>query len=392
MIENTRSKKPLVYIGIALIIALGLLAGLWYTLAPQKTDINAKISSGSDILYAPPGEGFKRVTQPRAFTFPEDNGSHPEYQTEWWYYTGNLTDLDGRRFGYQLTFFRHGLSAAPITRTSEWATNESYLAHFTITDIDNNQFHAFDQASRGAAGLAGATSSPLNIFVEGWSATGDQPTTLRANRDGIGLELDLSSIKAPTLQGDGGVSPRSSKPGDASYYYSLTRMETNGTIRLGEQSFTVEGYSWFDHEWSTGLLDRGQVGWDWFGIHLDDGQDIKWGQIRQPDGSLVIGNGTITGPASAGREGGLAPITVLQKNDLRLTVLEKWTSPHTGAVYPSRWRMEIPKAGIDIEIKPFIPDQELRFPLITYWEGAISVAGSHAGRGYAELTGYGLER
>jgi len=361
---------------------------LWSVLSKNKTVIDSRIVSDTNILYAAPIEGFKRVIEPRVFAFPEDHGPHLDYQTEWWYYTGNLSDSNGRQFGYQLTFFRHGLSSQPITRTSEWAANQSYLAHFTITDIESGQFYFFDQVSRGAVGLAGATTEPQNIFVEGWSATNTQPTKLIARRDGIGLELNLMSTKAPTLQGDGGISPRSPKPGDASYYYSLTRMETTGVIQLDQQRFIVTGESWFDHEWSTGLLDRGQVGWDWFGIHLDDGQDIKWGQIRQPDGSLVVGNGTITGPLNPGRGGGFALLTDLQQGDMRLTVLDTWISPHNGNVYPSRWRMEIPKAGIDVEIYPVIPDQELRFSLITYWEGAIAVTGTHSGQGYVELTGY----
>lgn len=377
------------YLLVVVVIFGGLGISLSLVLNNEKTSVNAQIVPDTNILYAAPIAGFKRVTEPRVFTFPEDHGPHLDYQTEWWYYTGNLSDSNGRQFGYQLTFFRHGLNSQPITRTSEWATSQSYLAHFTITDIESGQFHFFDQVSRGSAGLAGATSEPQTIFVEGWSATGTQPTKLIAHRDGIGLEINLMSIKSPTLQGNGGISPRSPKPGDASYYYSLTRMETTGTIQLGQQKFTVTGESWFDHEWSTGLLDRGQVGWDWFGIHLDDGQDIKWGQIRQPDGSLVVGNGTVTGPQNPGRGGGFALVTDLQQGDMRLTILDTWTSPHTGIVYPTRWRMEIPKIGIDVEIHPFIADQELRFPLITYWEGAVNVTGTHTGRGYVELTGYG---
>jgi predicted secreted hydrolase len=379
------SKYKFLFLG--LIVSVGLGGGLWYVLKPaQKATVNANVSA----LNLQSGEGFKQATEVRAFTFPDDHGPHRDYQTEWWYYTGNLKTEEGREFGYQLTFFRQGLSSEPISRTAELAANEVYLAHFTVTDVEAGEFYSFERVSRGSqTGLAGAKSNPYHIFVEDWSAEGTGSTvTLTARNDTIAIKLDLESEKQPTLQGNGGLSAKGTNVGQASYYYSLTRMKTTGAITIKDQTFNITGSSWFDHEWSTNSLGQGQVGWEWFGLHLDDGRDVMWGQLRRADGSIDFAAGSITGPNIQGRTG-MNELTILQSDDAILSKLNTWASPATNVEYPTSWRLQIPQADLDLEITALIPNQELRLNSITYWEGAVGITGSVTGRGYAELTGYG---
>jgi predicted secreted hydrolase len=330
---------------------------------------------------------FKRATEPRPLIFPTDHGPHPEYQTEWWYYTGNLQSADGRRWGYQLTFFRSGITPTAPERPSQWATNGVYLAHFTVTNAAGQRFIANAQMARGGAiELAGAQANPYHVFVKNWSAEGTGDTArLRAATDGASIDLDLRSLKPATLQGDRGLSQKSAEPGNASYYYSLTRMQTTGTIIFEGTSTEVTGLSWMDHEWGTSALSNEQVGWDWLGMQLSDGSDLMWGQLRRTDGSADSITGSLTAADSA--------VTSLHDGDVQWTPLDTWESPHTGVRYPSRWRLQISKVGLDVELTPLIADQELRVGL-TYWEGAVRVAGSRNGQpidgyGYVELTGYG---
>jgi predicted secreted hydrolase len=379
------SKYKLLLLGLILVVGLG--GGVWYVLKPsKKAAVNANVS----VLNLPPGEGFKQATEVQAFSFPDDHGPHRDYQTEWWYYTGNLKTEEGREFGYQLTFFRQGLSSKPISRTAEWAANEIYLAHFTVTDIEAGEFYSFERVDRGGqTRLAGASGSPYHIFVEDWNAQGTGSTaTLTARNDTIAINLDVESEKQPTLQGNGGLSAKGTQVGQASYYYSLTRMKTSGTISIKNQTFNIAGLSWFDHEWSTNSLGQDQVGWEWFGLHLDDGRDIMWGQLRRVDGSIDFAGGSITGPNVQGRTS-INELTILQPEDATLTQLNTWISSATNVEYPISWRLQIPQADLNLEISALIPNQELRLGSITYWEGAVGITGSVTGRGYAELTGYG---
>lgn len=382
-------KNTLLRAALALAVILGLLAAALRFAVEQPT-APAAAGSSSDLLYAPPAEGFKRVTEPRAFSFPADHGPHPEYQTEWWYYTGNLKDPDGRHFGYQLTFFRQGLSAEPISRTSQWAARDAYMAHFTVTDVADNAFYPAERLVRGGAGLAGAQGVPFKVFVEDWSSagTGDEVTLFAAN-DGISITLDLKTRKPPTLQGDRGMSQKSSAKGDASYYYSLTNMSTSGSINIKGKKYNVIGTSWFDREWSTKPLDMSEVGWNWFGLHLSDGRDLMWLQVRKSDGTLGISQGSITD--SDKNILSTSNTILLESSDVQITELSSWQSSISLSQYPSHWRIIIPSQSIAIEIKPLISDQELRLNTSIYWEGAVSISGSIEGYGYIELTGYHIQ-
>lgn len=358
-----------------------LLAGC---VGPARPEIRASIDAAGAL--SSDGAGFARALAPRPFVFPRDHGPHPEYQIEWWYYTGNL-NADGRHFGYQLTFFRSGLSPDRPERASAWGARNIYMAHLALSDTAGGRFYAYERFSRDAAGLAGASGEPFRVFLEDWSAEGSGPQGmtmhLRAAEGEIALDLTLTSQKPPALQGDRGLSQKGPTPGNASYYYSLSRMATSGSLRVGAQTYPVTGLSWMDHEWGTSALEGGAVGWDWFSLQLADGYDLMYAQVRTPD-AISYSFGTLVDPQGQ--------VTPLDPAEVRLEALATWRSPASGATYPARWRLVVPSLELILDLEPYLADQELPLAVI-YWEGAVQVSGSRAGRpasgnGYVELTGY----
>lgn len=336
--------------------------------------------------------GYARATNVRDFRFPDDHGPHPEYQTEWWYYTGNLDAADGRHFGYQLTFFRRAITPTEISRASDWATNQIYFAHFALTDVKNNTHSSTERFSRGAAGLAGATGNPFRVWLETWDAVGtfnqtslQDTTSLRADDAGRALNLTLTSLKPVVLQGDRGLSQKSSDVGDASYYYSFTRLDTTGTINVGGETIAVKGLSWMDHEWSTAVLGPNAAGWDWFSIQLSDNRELMLFQIRQKDGSIEpLSSGTLVEPDGSTKH--------LMRDQFKIDVPSTWKSNATGATYPGSWNVTIPSENIQLNIKPYVADQEMLVSIL-YWEGAVAISGQSSsktvtGSGYVEMTGY----
>ncbi|MEE8392041.1 MAG: LysE family transporter [Anaerolineae bacterium] len=333
--------------------------------------------------------GFARAKEVRPFDFPVDHGPHLDYQTEWWYYTGNLEAADGRHFGYQLTFFRRGL--VPPTkrreRSSNWAANQVYMAHFALTDVAAGQHQSFERFSRGAVGLAGAESPPYRVWLEDWSVEQIEPDVvrLRAAQDDLAIDLLLTDLKGPTLQGDSGFSQKGSEPGSASYYYSQTRLETWGTVQAEGMQHQVNGLSWMDHEFSTSALAPDQVGWDWFALQLSDGSELMIFRIRKTDGSIdPFSSGTLVAPDGSVRH--------LSRDDFVITVGATWRSPRSDATYPARWTVNVPTADLTLEIEPYLPDQELNVSY-AYWEGAVRINGQRggsavSGSGYVEMTGY----
>jgi predicted secreted hydrolase len=334
-------------------------------------------------------DGFARALAPRPFVFPADHGPHPEFRTEWWYYTGNLHAAGGRHFGFQLTFFRIGLAPSMAERASAWASREAYMAHFALTDTAGRRFTAASRLSRAALGLAGAQAVPFKVWVEDWSAEGlagdAVPVRLRAAHDEIAVDLTLASAKPIVLQGDRGLDRKGEEPGNASYYYSLTRMPATGRVTVGGADFDVSGLAWMDREWSTSALGPGLVGWDWMALQLDDGRDLMLYQLRRADGGADrFSGGTLVAADGSSRRLGLA--------DFRIAVSDTWASPRDGTRYPSRWRVSIPTEALELDVRPRLDDQELTLA-VRYWEGAVRVEGQGRGRpvggsGYVELVGY----
>jgi len=343
------------------------------------------------------------AADPESFRFPADHGPHPGFRNEWWYLTGNLNGEQGQRFGFELTFFRFALSpgvAGAVPRGAEpqpvsnWRTNEVFIAHFAVTDEKNQQFHVAQRFSRGALGLAGAQGSPFKVWVEDWSirelqdqdeiAAGTIQWELKASAQDFTLHLNLTSEKQPVLNGINGLSQKSATPGNASYYYSISRLRSKGTLQVAGQNHTVSGLSWLDREWSSSALDAGQQGWDWFALQLSDGSDLMFYSIRRNDGSQD--------EHSAGtwisRNG---EVRHLSRDEVEIVVTGEWESPE-GGTYPSGWEIRVPGLELLLAVKPLMDDQEL-FTTVRYWEGAVNVSGQRneqaiEGRGYVELTGY----
>jgi predicted secreted hydrolase len=342
-------------------------------------------------------KGYLSVTGPCNFEFPRDHGSHQGYRTEWWYYTGNLISATGNHFGFQLTFFRRRIIPLESEKkwpkpASAWRTSQIYLAHAAISDLDGKR-HFFSQGvGRGVLGIAGEfrNNDSVRIFLKKWSAQiGPKAHHLKVISGPFSFDLNLTPVKPIVLHGEEGYSEKGSTPERASCYYSLTRLETKGLMTLAGKTFSVNGLSWMDHEFSTAPLDPGLVGWDWFSLQLSDNTEIMIYLLRQKDGKL--------NPASSGtyiRSNGKT--RHLSGHDIEVTVTDSWNSPNSKAIYPARWRLKIPLLSLDFNIAPNLADQEMRTGESTgvnYWEGSVSGRGSKgesqiSGQGYVELTGY----
>ncbi|NQV74095.1 carotenoid 1,2-hydratase [bacterium] len=396
-------------IRISSIVGVCLLgAMIWITGCQDPVNGVAERSS-VDLNTAMSGDttGYARARPGTELVFPADYGPHPAFKTEWWYFTGNLDTESGRQFGYELTIFRSAL--APETpgnlgeaeAQSKWSSNQLYMGHFSLADLGGGQggndqgnsgqgsepqFYSFERFSRGALDLAGSQASPFRVWLEDWSMDGGPddlfPLRLRAQEGDIALDLTLSSLKPIVLQGDKGFDRKGADEGNASHYYSFTRLETSGTIGIGGDLMPVSGTSWKDHEWSTSALDENQAGWDWFSLQLSDNREIMFYVLREKDG----GSGQFTNGMLVQSDGSYSP---LSREDVSIRVLDSWKSPHSGATYPSGWEMSIPAHDIELTITPLMQDQELN-ATIRYWEGAVSIKSNTdvTGRGYVELTGY----
>jgi predicted secreted hydrolase len=377
---------------IYLLIPALLLAAFLYGRAGRVGVPMQESVTVSQALGEIPDAGFTRALQQRAFNFPEDHGPHPGYQTEWWYFTGNLSTAQGRSFGYQLTFFRMALTPQAPARASHWGADQVYMAHFALTDLDGSRFIFAERFSRAALGLAGAGGQPLSVWLEDWSArqTAVSPWSVKlVAADGTtSIDLDLASMKKVILNGDEGLSRKGRAAGNASYYYSIPRLATRGTLTVAGKRFEVSGLSWLDREWSTSALAGDQAGWDWFALQLDDGRDLMYYQLRKKDGGAdPFSAGTLSAPDGTRRR--------LTSAEVRLKPTDWWTSAVSGTRYPAKWRITVPGEGLDLEVIPRLTNQEL-LTSFRYWEGAVTVkavAGSAlGGKGYLEMTGYGASR
>ena len=322
--------------------------------------------------------------------FPRDHASHPEYRIEWWYYTGNLADSSSRRFGFQLTFFRAGVRTRP-ENPSRWAVRDLFMAHLALSDLQTGRFHFAERLNRAGPGWAGASTKTYRVWNESWEAGlgGDGRHRLRARDGDFGIDLELEPGRRPLLHGQAGLSQKGTREGNASHYYSLTRMPTRGSIRVDGREFEISGLSWMDHEFGTSFLEPEQIGWDWFALQLDSGQDLMLFQLRRSDGRRdPHSGGTLLDASGQSRALGLS--------DFTMEPVKTWQSPHSGARYPIQWRLSLPGRKLRLTVTAAQPDQELRTPRstrVTYWEGAVVVTGTCGadpvtGRGYLEMTGY----
>ena len=336
-------------------------------------------------------QAFRQALPGYRFVFPRDHASHPDFKTEWWYYSGHLQTEDGERFGYQLTFFRVGVE--PSLRgdgRSRWAVRDLYLAHFAVSDMQQHRFFYWERRSRGALGSAGASTGTFKLWNGAWVATGESRAhRLTAGVEGYAIDLTLTPTKPPAIHGRRGVSQKAEGVGRASHYYSLSRMATVGTLTYGGKVRNVTGSSWMDHEFGSNQLTASQVGWDWFALQLEDGAELMLYQIRQTDGKPDShSSGSLIHPD--GR------VEHLPFSAFRLDSKEVWQSPKSGGRYPIRWRVQVPDRRIDLTVQAAFPDQELDTSgstQVIYWEGSVAASGTAKGRsisgvGYLEMTGY----
>jgi predicted secreted hydrolase len=332
---------------------------------------------------------WKLAEEGYAYRFPEDHASHLEYGLEWWYYTGNVRTAEGRRFGYQLTFFRIGVDHSP-RNPSQWAVRDLFAAHLAISDVRGRQFHFAEKMNRSGVGRAGASAETYRVWNESWEAgwAGPGRHVLRALDQELGLELALVEKTPPVIHGEAGISQKGSVAGNASHYYSITRLQTTGRLFLDGEVFEVEGESWMDHEFGTSFLEENQVGWDWFSIQLANGADLMMFQLRRADGTVD--------PESSGtliRADG--SVLTLREGRFKMEPTRTWQSP-SGARYPVGWRLSVPDEDLVLDVQAAFPGQELRTGKstgVTYWEGATDIGGVWrgspiTGQGYLEMTGY----
>lgn len=342
----------------------------------------------SELLRDDDEQGFRKAIEPHDFRFPTDHGAHPQFRNEWWYLTGNLDAGSGERFGYELTIFRFSLSPqTPSTAVSGWQTNQVFIGHLALTDVDAGNFHAAQRYSRGSVGLAGAKNDPVHVWLDDWSIgkPDEMPTwNVRARDEEFAIELGLVAEKPIVLNGDNGLSQKSAEVGNASYYYSIPRLGTEGTVTVGEREYEVSGLSWLDREWGSSALSRDQQGWDWFALQLSDGSDLMFYVLRGTDGEAgEFSSGTWISPAGDAEH--------LSRDDVDIEVTNVWENS-AGDHYPAGWRIRLPRRDLSMKVKPVLANQEL-VTNVRYWEGAVDVEGevdgrSIDGRGYVELTGY----
>jgi predicted secreted hydrolase len=329
--------------------------------------------------------GYRHAQAGYHFEFPRDHFSHPDYQTEWWYYTGNVHASDGHRYGFELVFFRQGAGDAArreaAQNPSTWRVEDVYMAHVAVTDIDGRKFRYFERLNRAGPGIAGASLQQARIWNGNWSASWDLATgaqTLSAVADGVRFTLRLDAAKPPVIHGENGISRKAVDPRRASYYVSFTRLRVSGKLNGAE----VTGMAWMDHEWFTNLLESGERGWDWFSAQLDDGTELMLFRVRRTDAAEPFSAGTFVA-----RDG---HSSYLRGDEFVLQPLEYWSSPKTGARYPVHWRIAIPKLKLSLDCAAALPGQELVAggEGNSYWEGAVRYTGTGTGVGYLEMTGY----
>jgi predicted secreted hydrolase len=325
------------------------------------------------------------------YEFPRDHFNHEEYQTEWWYTTGNLTAADGHQFGFELTFFRQGVDRDG-NKTEPWDIQDLYLAHLALSDLDSGKFYHSERTNRAGPGLAGVDEKQQRIWNGNWQIRWNGPSEilLTATDERFSISISLRPQKPPVIHGENGVSQKAAGEGRASHYISFTRLATSGIIQLDGKSIPVSGSSWMDHEFFTNQLGAGQTGWNWLSLQLEDNTELMLYQFRHSDGSSdPFSSGTYVD--AKGR-----PLHLTSADFQLIPGGEQWKSPVTSATYPVAWTVEIPKLGLRLAVTTRLKSQELAGGgklTPSYWEGAIAIRGTREGKsvqgvGYLEMTGY----
>lgn len=326
------------------------------------------------------GTRYEQAKPGYKLEFPRDEASHDKYKSEWWYYVGHLKDDQGHKYGYELTFFRHKLFG-----------NDYYSAHLALSDIDGQRFQWKERSSTLHPFTAGASTKIFYVWNGDWRGfeNPDGSHHLSAGTKEFSIELDLSTLGKPVVHGADGVSKKADGNGKATYYYSRTRMPTEGTITDHGKRLHVRGNSWMDHEIGSNIMGEKAAGWDWYSVQLDDNSDLMLCIIRNDDGTIEKNSfGTIIGTDGSVRH--------LKGEDFIIKSTGAWRSPATNTQYPMGWTVSIPSADIQLDIQPALKNQELdaeRSTGMTYWEGKCTVSGSIGGKpvkgdSYVELAGY----
>jgi predicted secreted hydrolase len=353
----------------------------WFLLLLLPAFLGAACARAEDYKIAQPGYSF---------AFPRDYFNHEDYQTEWWYYTGNVKSADGHRFGFELTFFRQGVSRADSSQP--WFVQDLWMAHIALSDITGQHFYSEERLNRAGPGLAGVETQTALVWNGNWQAhISEQGEELRGVADKFGITLQLKPLKQPVIQGQNGVSQKAQGAGHASHYFSLTRLLTTGSIALDGKTYQVEGTSWMDHEFFTGSMAETEAGWDWLSVQLGDGTDLMLYRLRHKDG-------TIDPYSSGSYVDGSGKSQFLSAGDFAMTpaieAADSWSSSATKATYPVRWHVSIPHLKLELDVTTPLRGQELASKFGTsYWEGAIDAKGVRdqstlSGVGYLEMTGY----
>ena len=363
---------------IALVVALIAIAWLAQRAGLEEPAVSTV--SGTALLNAAP-QVFDRVTGPEPLEFPADHALHPGYRNEWWYFTGNLADEDGRRYGFQFTLFRFAVEPGEQP-DSDFATDAVWMAHFAVSDIERERFIASERFARDALGLAGATADEW--WLRDWRVSREgSGWRLRARTPEMKLDLRLVPRKPIVLQGDAGYSRKGPEPGNASRYYSITRMDASGRLEIDGAGADVNGLAWLDREWGSSQLGEGIAGWDWFALQLDDGRDLMLYRLRTDQGTASrFSGGVLVQPDGSYR--------TLGREDFEFEEIRRWRDA-TGVEWPVAWRVRLDDTALDLEVRPAFDAQRWQ-ATVGYWEGAVRVvnpaSGNRLGRGYLELSGY----
>ena len=362
-------------------------------LEPLEQLATSALDNLADIV-AGPASTLRDGTEHAGVELPRDLHAHRDAQTEWWYYTGHAETSSGRRFGFELVFFKRRtdldrFGVVPLRLIA----NPLYLAHFALTDESRGRFRYDHRKSADGPFDLPAAADERKYFLRLGDWTVRKAHGLHLLRATLGddliFEAALRPAKPAALNGREGRGVSFKDEGEASRYFSYTRMEAKGDITWHGETEHFRGAAWMDREFGTWQTTRNQKGWDWFSLQLSTGAELMVYHLRDARGRpSPFSSGTFVD--AEGRA------THLTREDFALEATGRWKSPHTGATYPSGWNLRVPRFQIDVSVAPVLRDQELDTrgtTMIIYWEGACTVSGRHGdaetgGRAYVELVGY----